>query len=189
MCVQTFTFLLFWFYRGPYEDREDTYSLRPPRRSRRHHNSSTPTVHRYDEEIDYTLPSYSELPAPPAYTKTVVPENSISNSDEESNEVSLNAQTSSNMNQSTEPMQHENSAHPNITAINTTEITAHGDEVAGEDLARTDHVTIILDTPSNATVVEENNNNNNNEATHSDNNGIIHPAVARVSQSEETPSP
>lgn len=32
---------------------------------------NTTSLHRYDEEIDYTLPSYFEVPPPPAYIKAI----------------------------------------------------------------------------------------------------------------------
>lgn len=92
---------MFWLYKGPYVEQEEIYTLRRPRR--RHDNSSTPTVHRYDEEIDYTLPSYDEVPAPPAYTKTVIPENN-----DETIEANSDAETSSNSSSENIP---EDSAH------------------------------------------------------------------------------
>ncbi|KAK4515073.1 uncharacterized protein ATC70_002683 [Mucor velutinosus] len=37
----------------------------------------TSSLHRYDEEIDYTLPPYSEVPPPPTYTKVISPDGDI----------------------------------------------------------------------------------------------------------------
>ncbi|OAC98490.1 hypothetical protein MUCCIDRAFT_167565 [Mucor lusitanicus CBS 277.49] len=37
----------------------------------RYNGNRTPSLHRYDDEIDYTLPSYSEVPPPPTYNKVI----------------------------------------------------------------------------------------------------------------------
>ncbi|KAI8094965.1 uncharacterized protein B0P05DRAFT_169166 [Gilbertella persicaria] len=71
LCLTVITWSTFWFFKkvSPLQNttqHELSYSL-PQRRPSRENNALS--VHRYDEEIDYTLPSYSELPSPPAYTK------------------------------------------------------------------------------------------------------------------------
>lgn len=87
--MQTITFGMLWF-RNESENEEDSINLRQTnyqRRQQRSHDRSVATVNEYDNEIDYTLPSYSEIPAPPAYTKktTVTSENLNSGTSEATN--------------------------------------------------------------------------------------------------------
>ncbi|CEP07127.1 hypothetical protein [Parasitella parasitica] len=79
LCISTITWATLWFFKSekPLTDPEIALSgTRGTRQRSDRHNSTRatetpPSVHRYDAEIDYTLPSYSEVPPPPAYNKVM----------------------------------------------------------------------------------------------------------------------
>lgn len=86
LCLSTITWATLWFFRSesPLTDPEIALSEteranreRGQRQSRSdrtrtgYNGNRTPSLHRYDDEIDYTLPSYSEVPPPPTYNKVI----------------------------------------------------------------------------------------------------------------------
>ncbi|GAN09031.1 hypothetical protein MAM1_0239c08553 [Mucor ambiguus] len=86
LCLSTITWATLWFFNSesPLTDPEIALSeTERTNRERRQHQSRddrtrtggnahrTSSLHRYDDEIDYTLPSYSEIPPPPTYIKVI----------------------------------------------------------------------------------------------------------------------
>lgn len=86
LCLSTITWATLWFFKSesPLTDPEIVLSeTERTNRERGERQSSggraragdnayrTSSLHRYDEEIDYTLPSYSEVPPPPTYNKVI----------------------------------------------------------------------------------------------------------------------
>jgi hypothetical protein len=68
------TWSLFCFFKSP----EPLIQPMPlSERPRTNTENDVHSVLRYDAEIDYTLPSYSELPSPPAYQKITIPDNAV----------------------------------------------------------------------------------------------------------------
>lgn len=60
----------FWFFKKP---ESLSHSIPLSERPSNIVDINVHVVHRYDaEEIDYTLPSYSEVPSPPAYNKIIL---------------------------------------------------------------------------------------------------------------------
>ncbi|KAG2197798.1 hypothetical protein INT46_011603 [Mucor plumbeus] len=84
LCLATITWATLWFFKSeaPLIDPEIAISEEIERRRRRNEDQNnrnrsrdnahyTPSLHQYDEEIDYTLPSYFEVPPPPTYIKAI----------------------------------------------------------------------------------------------------------------------
>ncbi|KAL9541531.1 hypothetical protein MBANPS3_009064 [Mucor bainieri] len=86
LCLSAITWATLWFFKSESPLTDPEIALAETERTNRergqrqirsdrirtgenvHHSAS---VHRYDEEIDYTLPSYSEVPPPPTYNKVI----------------------------------------------------------------------------------------------------------------------
>jgi hypothetical protein len=101
----------FWFFKNQKPPLQPTMPL-----SANHRNigeNNIPSIHRYDAEIDYTLPSYSELPSPPAYTKLTIPPSAVTTNRELST-LELTTSTQSNCEVNNEIDQNTN--RPNESA-------------------------------------------------------------------------
>ncbi|KAL9557828.1 hypothetical protein PS6_001586 [Mucor atramentarius] len=116
LCLSTITWATLWFFKSesPLTDPEIALSQTGGTNSERgqHQNRSNRTraggnphrassLLRYDEEIDYTLPSYSEVPPPPTYNKVVSSDGDIQINQNEHTQVPATEVISQNRNSTT----------------------------------------------------------------------------------------